>query len=237
MSFKDDLMAARDSIVGTAFNVRSGTVVPTTADVGYNEAVKLSATYLYADMADSSGLVAVSPPETVGKILRLYLDLSVRIIRRNDGHIRSFDGDRVMAIFIGDQRYDAAVKSAMQIKWACSDLIQPKIKEKYKGVQESGWVVRTGCGITSGDALIVRGGVRQSSSDLVSVGVAPNLAAKLSDVREEPYNVRIGAATYRNLSDKARLSKGVDMWSGTYDLKMGGKSYKYYRSSYHWSVG
>lgn len=237
MSFKDDLIAARNNIVGTDFKVRNGTVVPTTTDVGYDEAVKLPATYLYADMADSSGLVAASPPETVGKVFRLYLDLSVRIIRRNDGHIRSFDGDRVMGIFIGNERYDAAVKSAMQIKWACSDLIQPKIKAKYKSISDSGWVVRTGCGVASGDALIVRGGVRKSSSDLVSVGAAPNLAAKLSDVREEPYNVRIGAATYKQLSDNARLSKGVNMWEGTYELKMGGKSYKYYRSSYHWAVG
>lgn len=49
--------------------------------------------------------------------------------------------------------------------------------------------------------------------------------------------MRIGAATYKQLSDNARLSKGVNMWDGTYELKMGGKSYKYYRSSYHWSVG
>lgn len=237
MTFKDDLVAARDSIIDVAFKVRSGTVVPTTTDVGYDEAVKLAATYLYADMVDSSGLVAVSPPETVGKVLRSYLDLAVRIIRRNEGHIRSFDGDRVMGIFIGSKRYDAAVKSAMQIKWACSELIQPKLTSKYKSISDSGWVVRTGCGIASGEALIVRGGVRKSSSDLVSVGVAPNLAAKLSDVRHEPYNARIGSATYSNLSDNARLSKGVDMWEGTYDLKMGGKSYKYYRSSYHWSVG
>lgn len=236
MSFKDELISARDSIVNTSFRVRTGTVVPETVDVGYNEAVKLPATYLYADMANSSGLVAVSPQETVGKILRLYLDLSVRIIRQNDGRIRSFDGDRVMGIFIGDKRYDAAVKSAMQIKWACSDLIQPKIREKYKSIRDSGWVVRPGCGIASGNALIVRGGVRKSSNDLVSVGVAPNLAAKLSDIREQPYNVRIGAGTYKELSSKGQLSKGVNMWQGGYQLKMGGKSYSYYRSSYHWSV-
>lgn len=236
MSFKDDLVSARDSIVGTPFAVRNGTVVPTTTDVGYSEAVKLDATYLYADLVDSSGLVAACPKETVGKILRLYLDLSVRIIRKRGGHIRSFDGDRVMGIFIGAGRYDASVKSAMQIKWACRELIQPKISATYKSVKDSGWVIKTGCGIASGDALIVRGGVRQSSSDLVSVGIAPNLAAKLSDVRGEPYNVRIGAATYKNLSDAARLSKGVDMWDGTYSLTMGGKSYSYYRSSYWWSI-
>jgi adenylate cyclase len=237
MAFKDDLIAARDSIVNTAFTVRSGTVVPITTAVGYDEAVKLHATYLYADMVDSSGLVAISPHETVGKILRLYLDITVRIIRRSGGHIRSFDGDRVMGIFVGDGRYDAAVKSALQIKWACAELIQPAIKQKYKSIQESGWVVRTGCGIASGQALIVRGGVRQSSSDLVSVGVAPNLAAKLSDLRKAPYNVRIGAGTYTELSDQSRLSEGVDMWDGPHELEMGDKIYKYYRSSFRWSIG
>lgn len=61
MTFRDDLMTARDAIVKSNFTVRDRSVVPTTADVGYNEAVKLQATYLYADLIDSSGLVAISP--------------------------------------------------------------------------------------------------------------------------------------------------------------------------------
>jgi hypothetical protein len=116
VTFKDDVISARDEILSSSFSVRAGSTVPTTEDVGYNEAVKLSATYLYADMVDSSGLVAISPKETVGKVLRLYLDLSVRIIRREGGHIRSFDGDRVMGIFIDADRCDAAVRAAMKIK-------------------------------------------------------------------------------------------------------------------------
>jgi len=237
MTFKDDLVAARDNIVGTNFAIRNGTVVPTTEDVGYNEAIRLQSTYLYTDMANSSGLVAISPPETVGKVLRLFLDLSVRIIRKHDGAIRSFDGDRVMGIFIGAGRFDRAVKSALQVKWACDQLIQPKLNDAYKSIREAGWILRPGCGIASGEALIVRGGVRRSSSDLVSVGLAPNMAAKLSDVRHAPYHTRIGAATYKKLGDSARVSKGVDMWDGPHTLKMGGKEYLYYRTSYHWSIG
>lgn len=236
MTFKDDLTNARDDIVDTAFSVRNGLTVPSTTDVGYDQAVKLAATYLYADMVDSSGLVALSPQETVGKVLRVFLDLSVRIIRKNDGHIRSFDGDRVMGIFVGSGRYDAAAKSAMQIKWACDNLIQPKITVKYKSIRESTWIIKPGCGIASGDALLVRGGVRRAGSDLVSVGVAPNLAAKLSDIRGEGAYVRMGAATYKNLSEVGRLSRGVDMWAGAYSLDMGGKNYNYYRSNYHWSI-
>jgi len=236
MSLNSDLTEARDAILASDFAVRTGAVVPTTEAVGNDQAVKLAATYLYADMADNSGLVAASPNQTVGKVLRLYLDLSVRIIRARGGHIRSFDGDRVMGIFIGETRFDAAAKAGMQIRWACDQLIQPKVQAKYKSIQESGWTLKPGCGVASGDAFIVRGGVRRTSSDLVSVGVAPNLAAKLSDIRHAPYTNRIGAATHKNLTSPARLSKGVDMWEGPHDLTMGGKNYQYYRSSYRWST-
>lgn len=236
MTFKDDLIAARDDIVGTAFDVRDGTVVPVSTAVGFNEAVRLPATYLYADMANSSGLVGASPQQTVGKILRLYLDLSVRIIRKAGGHIRSFDGDRVMGIFVGDGRFDGAVKAAMQIKWACEELIQPKIRNQYKSIRDSGWLLKPGCGVASGDSLLVRGGVRRTGSDLVSVGLAPNLAAKLSDVRHEPYHVRVGSATYKKLSSGMQLHNGETMWQGTYDLKLGGRSYPYYRTSFRYKI-
>lgn len=236
MTFKDDLVAARNRIVASDFAVRNGQVVPETSNVGYDQAVKLSAAYLYADMVDSSGLVAISPRKTVGKVLRLYLDLSVRIIRRNDGHIRSFDGDRVMGVFVGSGRVDGAVKAAMQIKWACINLIQPTIDSKYESVRDAKWKVRTGCGIASGDVLIIRGGVRRSSSDLVSIGLAPNFAAKLSDMRDGDHSIRIGSGTYGDLSDNTKYSKGRNMWEGPYSMTIGGVSRNYYRSNYHWSI-
>lgn len=238
MTLKDDLVKACDEIVGTNFTSRNGTVVPKTVDVGYNEAVKLSATYLYADMVDSTGLREISPETTAGKVMRLYLDLSVRIIRAQQGHIRSFDGDRVMGIFIGTGRADRAVKSALQILWACNNLIQPEISSRYKSIRESGWVIKPGSGVATSDALIVRGGVRQSSSDLVSIGLAPNMAAKLSDIRYPPFRTRIGKATYGSLSGSLKYSQknDEDMWDGSHSLEMGGKSFEYYRSSYSWSV-
>jgi len=236
MTFRDDLMTARDAIVKSNFTVRDGSVVPTTADVGYNEAVKLQATYLYADLIDSSGLVAISPQLTVGKILRLYLDLNVRIIRKNGGGIRSFDGDRVMGIFVGITRFDQAVKTAMQIKWACNNIIQPEIVKRYQSIANNAWTIRPACGIATGDALVVRGGVRRADNDLVSVGLAPNLAAKLSDIRTDTDHVRIGAGTYKNLSDASRLSNGKNMWTGPENITIGGKSYSYLRSNYYWSI-
>lgn len=208
--------------------------VPESEKMGYSEGVYLPSTYLYADMADSSGLVSASPAETVAKVMKAYLAVSTRIIRANKGHIRSFDGDRVMGIYAGPDRYTHAVKSAMQIKWAMKDLVQPAITKQFKSIKESGWQLKHACGIASGKALLIRAGFR-GNDDLVSIGTAPNLAAKLSDIREPGYSTFIGKGTYSRLTEEGLLSKGTNMWQGPHSQEMGGKTYSYYKSNYWWS--
>lgn len=208
--------------------------VPDPAKMGYSEGLYLPSTYLYADMADSSGLVAIAPADTVARVMKAYLSVSTRIIRSNNGHIRSFDGDRVMGIYAGPNRYDRAAKSALQIKWAMNNLVQPAIAKQFKSVRENGWQLKHGCGIASGKSLLVRAGFR-GNDDMISIGSAPNLAAKLSDERLGPYSTLIGKYTYSQLSDSLKSSKGVNMWNGPYDYSMGDKNYSYYKSSYHWS--
>ncbi|NJC23624.1 class 3 adenylate cyclase [Arthrobacter pigmenti] len=208
--------------------------VPDPAKMGYSEGLYLPSTYLYADMADSSGLVAIAPADTVARVMKAYLVVSTRIIRSNKGHIRSFDGDRVMGIYAGPNRYDRAVKSAMQIKWAMRNLVQPAITKQFGSIQKSGWQLKHGCGIASGKSLLVRAGFR-GSDDMISIGTAPNLAAKLSDQRQGKYSTLIGGNTYNKLTDALKLSKGVHMWEGPYTHVMGAKNYSYYKTSYHWS--
>lgn len=208
--------------------------VPEPDKMGYSEGIYLPSTYLYADMADSSGLVAISPADTVAKVMKAYLSVSTRIIRANDGHIRSFDGDRVMGIFAGTNRYTRAVKSAMQIKWAMNELVQPAITKQFKSVKDNNWHLRHGCGIASGKALLVRAGFR-GNDDMISIGTAPNLAAKLSDLREDSFNTFIGAGTYKSLTREAIVHKEKNIWTGPYDFAMGAKNYPYYKTSYRWT--
>lgn len=97
MSTVDDLSDVVDEIFGTDFQSRDGTVVPESQDVARkNGAVRLDATFLYADLADSSRLAKLCPWSTTAKIMRAYLDCAIRLIRKHGGAIRSFDGDRVM---------------------------------------------------------------------------------------------------------------------------------------------
>lgn len=217
---------------------QSNTSVPDAVDLGYAEGKLISATYLYTDMLNSSGLAATADKEDAARTFRAFLNVSTKIIRHLDGHIRSFDGDRVMGIFTGPNKEDRAVKSAMHIKWAVNTIVTPALHKEIPALKEAGWTLRQTSGIATADTLLARAGFR-GSDDMISIGVAPNLAAKLSDIRgdgtDAGYVTRIGKGTYDALSDSHKLSKGKDMWDGTYSMNMGGKTYRYYRSSYHWT--
>jgi hypothetical protein len=53
------------------------------------------------------------------------------VIRFPDGHVRSFDGDRVMGIFSAANKEDRAAKAAMRINWAVRHLVQPATKSNF----------------------------------------------------------------------------------------------------------
>lgn len=239
MALLEDIYEDIDKVLGKPMDITeqrgSSTVVPKSEKLGYSQGKIVDATYLYTDMLDSSGLAVISDKEAAAKVFRSFLNVSTRIIRSNDGHIRSFDGDRVMGIFTGPNKEDRAVKSAMIIKWAVDKLITPELHRALPVLSVTGWRLRQVSGIATGTALLARAGFRDND-DMISIGAAPNLAAKLSDCRSDDrnYATYIGKGTYDNLSDDYKYSEGKNMWAGAYHLNVGGKRYPYYRSSYHW---
>ena len=88
MYLGDGLTTDVAGIFSASWTKRNGQVVPETTDVGLgDDAVLLNGTVLYADLA---------------KIYKSYLHCASRVIKANGGVITAFDGDRVMAVFIGD---------------------------------------------------------------------------------------------------------------------------------------
>ncbi|CAL9676807.1 adenylate/guanylate cyclase domain-containing protein [Streptomyces sp. enrichment culture] len=237
MSLGDDIRSDVNKLVSTAWTIRNGNVVPETDDVKLysNDAVKLDAVYLYADLLGSTKLARDFRPETAGKVIRASLRTASTIIKRHGGEIRSYDGDRVMAIFIGGSKNSNAVKAALKIKYAMKEIVRPSLYSKLPHLERDGFEPRMCVGIASGEAFIARAGVRDSS-DLVSIGRAPNVAAKLSDIRETGnYRTYITADVYKKLSEETKLSKGKDMWEAR-SADVGGERMTIYRSSYWWSV-
>jgi adenylate cyclase len=233
MAIADDLKTAIDAIAQSRWEITDGRVVPETADIGLgNKGIRLDATMFYADLADSTELASHSETKAA-EVYKAFLICGTRLILLKGGYIRSFDGDRVMGVFIGDYKNSNAAKTALHLKWVFNELLVPRFKEQY-GEFRNGTLTLSYCaGIDTGPVLVARAGVR-NNNDLVWVGTAANVAAKLSTLREAPYTTFITKAVYDRLNDEAKLSKGQNMWeSRTWTTLPVGKQ-DVYRSSWHW---
>ncbi|MEX2374925.1 MAG: adenylate/guanylate cyclase domain-containing protein, partial [Dehalococcoidia bacterium] len=119
MGLKDELdQFARDTYA-TAWNRRDGSKVPDSKSVTFgNDAVDLDATILYADLAESTHLVKGYKDWFAAKVYKTFLYNAAKIIRMRGGEVTAYDGDRVMAVFIGKSKNTSAAKCALQINYS-----------------------------------------------------------------------------------------------------------------------
>src|SRR3954453_6013446 len=160
--------------------------------------------------------------------MRIYLDMAVRVIRHNKGDIRSFDGDRVMGIFVGWDKESRAAKAALGIEhWRrfLNYLLPTRLPE----IEEIGWELKHGGGIDTGEALLVRAGIR-GNDDLISIGRAPNIAAKLSSLREG-YSLYVTDDAYYGMDTETSYvndNYNKPMWTWLGERDFGGRKVPVY---------
>lgn len=233
MGINGDIEADVDKIKDATMSVRKGQVIPTTDSIAlHSGAVELEAAYLYADLANSSKMARRLDRRVTAKILKSFLATATRLIRFRGGTVMSFDGDRVMGAFVGGSKCTNATKCAFDIAWAVDKVIRPKFEGKYDSVKNADFKITHGTGIDVGTVYVVRAGAR-GSNDLVSIGRAPNLAAKFSDIRAGSYTSYVSASVYKLMNDacKKRLNGDVDIWqSQTWDFV--GDRITYHRVDY-----
>lgn len=235
MALIDQLKSDVSSIISTKWRIRKGQVVPTTDSVALTGgAVELDATFLYADLAKSSQIARDLDRRIAAKILKSFLATTTRLIRTRGGTVLSFDGDRVLGVFVGNTKNSDAAKCALQVKWTVQHVIREKFEASYNSVKALDFSISHGVGIDTGTVLIVRAGAR-GYNDLISIGRAAGLAAKLSDLREGAYNTFITASVYNKLNDESKLGGNPkrDMWERR-TWKFVDKNITVYRSSFWW---
>ncbi len=179
MSLKDDLKNKVDEIVKYRWTQRKGRVVPDTDGLTFkSEAVHLErATVLYADLRGSTKMVEERIWWYAAEVYRSFLYCSGRIIREKGGTITSYDGDRIMAVFVGEDQTDNAARAAFKINYAVTKIINPRFAEQYPNHTP----IKHSVGIDTSELRAVKTGVRDDH-DIVWVGRAANLAAKLSEL-------------------------------------------------------
>jgi adenylate cyclase len=236
MALLEDLKSETDKIVRGAWKRRDGTLVPETEDLALgNEAVDLGATFLYADLHDSTRL-AIGNQQVAAEVFKAYLMGTTRIIRDLGGEIRSFDGDRVMGVFVEGPKNTNAAEAGLKINYFFSQILTPSFNNFYKGSFPSGLPLNQTVGIDTSKVMVVRSGIR-NNNDLVWVGRAPNIAAKLSGIREEGYSTYITKAVFDVMVDSSKF--GGDLmrlmwesrtWSVGNEFGVG----HVYRSNWRW---
>ena len=231
MGIVSDLTADVTAILKTRWRTRDGRVVPEAEDVALgNDAVTLDGTVLYADLADSTDLVKKKSAAYAAEVYKCYLHCASKIIEHYEGAVSAFDGDRVMAVYIGDSKNTNAARSALAINHAVVKIINPQLEAQYPG---QGYVVHHAVGIDTGSLFVAKTGIR-GSNDLVWVGTAANLAAKLCSLRVENYASWITKAVYNRLRAEVKFWNGEAMWEQRSWTSQGDMTV--YRSSWNWSA-
>lgn len=213
MSFATDIESEVKRIFREQWTTSTTTEAPEPEDIALekNEARVIdSGTVLYADLSGSTQMVQNHNPNFAAEVYRAYLYSAAQIIRNQGGVVTAYDGDRVMAVFLGRTPNTAAATSALKINYAVKDIINPAITAQYG--KRITYAVKHVVGVDRSSLWVARTGVR-GDNDLVWVGRAANYAAKLTAIANDDYSFITGEV-YDRLATAAKYKTGTTtpMW-------------------------
>ena len=213
MTQSEQLAASATETLGDVWSEAEGRKVPEPQDVQLNnEARQVKVAVLYADLAGSCGIVERMPWGVAAKLLKCFLCCSTQVIRMHGGVITSFDGDRVMGVFLGDRKNTAAVRCGLCLHWAVLKLLQPRVDVYMAQLKLQPHIMQYGVGVDTGVVRAVRAG-RRNNNDLIWVGRSPNLAARLSGLRVGKHRTFISDEVFLRMADDVKKAKdGRWMW-------------------------
>jgi len=231
----EELGAKVDEVLSQTWNMRDGNVVPSQESVALEGgAVRLEGTVLYADLAQSSMLATEFQQRTAAKVIRSFLYCMCRLISEHGGTITAFDGDRVMGIFVGDLKNSRAATCALKMNYVVTKIIEPKVTNYFTSLDETQFEISHCVGVDTSSILAIRAGQR-GANDLVWVGRAPNLAARLSEIREQGYRTYISDDVFQPMNQSAKYGGEPQqlMWENR-AFKFIGESITVHRSGWTW---
>lgn len=219
MKSSTDIQNDVNSFLKTRWIRRKGCKVPEAEDLCLgNDAVELEGAVLYADLRDSTTLVRQYKDFFAADIYKSFLCATCDVIRNNEGVITSFDGDRVMAVFVGNSKCSDAARAGLQIHFIINK-VNEQIKSAFPSTDYS---IKYATGIDVSSLFVVRTGVR-GANDLAWIGNAANVAAKLSEMSREFDRTFITQRLYERLNNQSKYGgKNHEcMWKCTSEIVEG----------------
>ena len=235
MSFATDIETEVKRVFRQQWTTSKATTVPEPSEIALkrNEAKTIDdGTVLYADLSGSTNMVQNYSPSFAAEVYRAYLYSAAQIIRNEGGVVTAYDGDRVMAIYLGSAPNTSAATTALKINYAVMKIINPAIVAQYGA--SIVYTVKQVVGVDRSSLLVARTGVR-GDNDLVWVGRAANYAAKLTDIANDDASFITGEV-FDRLADCAK--SGADattpMWRERKWSQM--NNMRIYSSNWTWAT-
>jgi class 3 adenylate cyclase len=232
MPLKEDLSQEVKEIFRIPWQNRNGYVVPDSNSVQLGkDSVLIDGVVLYADMRGSTALVDGYLPAFAAEVYKAFLHVATKVIKSEGGEITAFDGDRVMAVFIGADKEDHSVRCGLKINYAVVSLVNTAMKERYTSLPAD-FKIEHVVGVDGSSLFVAKTGIR-GSNDLVWVGRSANHAAKLSALREPGKATWITETVFSKLSEALRISNGSQIWE---KWTWNGMNRNIYCSTWNWSL-
>lgn len=231
MALLEEIKSKIDSYFTEKYEVEETDIIPSTdySKLTFgNKGLIADLTFLFVDIRKSSQLHDTYGYISAAKIYQSFHDINVRIINSRGGQVRAFDGDRIMGVFSGGRKNNNAVESALNIRWAITNILNVKFKPEY--------AINIGIGIDTGKTLITKVGKGrdESNNDLVWVGKACNYASHFCNESEN--RIYISPTVFDKLDAKNKISNGADIWENLNIKLKNNTLVPCYRTNYWWSV-
>ncbi len=230
--FKDDLIKDVNYFFDGDYDVVQGRVVPSVDEVVFGRFGKeVELAMLFIDVKESTKIVDAFRLKTAARMYQSFLRGVTLISLKNDGEVRSFNGDGVLVTFYGESKCNNAVRSALQMMDFINNILKPKLRSYFvNNKQAQNLLFDCGIGIDVGNIFVVRGGAKgDDNNDLVWVGNPTNYAVKLSAQSKivsqdslganvtKIYNIHITNRVYSKLKPELKITKGgifgpVNIW-------------------------
>ncbi len=149
---------------------------------------------LFSDIRGYTAFSETVTPEEVIEVLNRYFEVQSEIVERHGGDIDKFVGDELMAMFVGEDKEERAVRCGVEIKEALA---------KTFGGQDGGHELAVGIGVASGAVVLGAMGARDRM-DYTVLGSTVNLAARLC-AKAGPWEVLVDVET------QALVASGISL--------------------------
>lgn len=229
MATKEELVKKIDEFFTTKYEVENTTTVPSTdySKLTFgNKGLIADLTFLFIDIRKSSMMHDVYGHANAARIYQAFHEINVTAIKRWEGEVRAFDGDRIMGVFSGKRKNNNAVNAAFNIRWAVEHILNKHFEESQK--------IKIGIGIDTGETLITKVGKARdtNTTDLVWVGKACNYASHLC--QEANNSILISPGVYSVLADTNKFADEKNMWQEVTLTLKNNLKINVYKSTYWW---